>query len=293
MLNKAAYRLRKDGKSDHASWWVFPVVWCRWWIVSDPERIPVAHHTSAHGAQMYISWYELLECDQLNKIGTRPKHFLGCKMTIPVCGVSSGGQLYQMQHWDQGEPKQGESNNQLINEFIKSWSIKWFTELFFFFSLATCIKIAVFWMKINCKTNSLMVTSTKVALISTEQQYIKQYWMSIQIRYRSCNVLVPNSGSRYQRYQMLVSVMKTVPFLYRHVYWESHSAVFGSAHRTGWMPGAVPTARPSFVCMMTSSNGNIFRVTGHLCGEFTGPRWIPRTKASDAGLWCFLWCASE
>ena len=25
------------------------------------------------------------------------------------------------------------------------------------------------------------------------------------------------------------------------------------------------------VFMMTSSNGNIFRVTGHLCGEFTGP----------------------
>ena len=45
--------------------------------------------------------------------------------------------------------------------------------------------------------------------------------------------------------------------------------------------------------MMTSSNGNIFRVTGHLCGEFTGPRWIPRTKASDAELWCFLWCAPE
>ena len=45
--------------------------------------------------------------------------------------------------------------------------------------------------------------------------------------------------------------------------------------------------------MMTSSNGNIFRVTGHLCGEFTGPRWFPHTKASDAGLWCFLWSASE
>ena len=40
--------------------------------------------------------------------------------------------------------------------------------------------------------------------------------------------------------------------------------------------------------MMTSSNGNIFRVTGHLCGEFTGPRWIPHTKASDAELWCFF-----
>ena len=28
-----------------------------------------------------------------------------------------------------------------------------------------------------------------------------------------------------------------------------------------------------------------------MCEEFTGPPWIPRTKASDAELWCFLWCA--
>ena len=46
-------------------------------------------------------------------------------------------------------------------------------------------------------------------------------------------------------------------------------------------------------CMMTSSNGNIFRVTGHLCGEFTGSRWIPLTNASDADLWCLLWSAYE
>ena len=32
-----------------------------------------------------------------------------------------------------------------------------------------------------------------------------------------------------------------------------------------------------------------FPRTGHLCVEFTGQRWIPRTKASDAELWCFLW----
>ena len=42
---------------------------------------------------------------------------------------------------------------------------------------------------------------------------------------------------------------------------------------------------------MTSSNGSIFRVTGPLCEEFTGLRWFPRTKASDAELWCFLWSA--
>ena len=34
-----------------------------------------------------------------------------------------------------------------------------------------------------------------------------------------------------------------------------------------------------------------FRVTGHLCREFIGPRWIPHKKASDAELWCFLWSA--
>ena len=43
---------------------------------------------------------------------------------------------------------------------------------------------------------------------------------------------------------------------------------------------------------MTSSNGNIFNVTGPLCWEFTGHRWIPLTKAIEAELWCFpLICA--
>ena len=34
-----------------------------------------------------------------------------------------------------------------------------------------------------------------------------------------------------------------------------------------------------------------FRVTGPLCGEITGHRWTPLTKASDVELWCFLWSA--
>ena len=33
--------------------------------------------------------------------------------------------------------------------------------------------------------------------------------------------------------------------------------------------------------MMTSSNGNIFRVTGPLWGAFTGQQWISLTKASN------------
>ena len=48
-----------------------------------------------------------------------------------------------------------------------------------------------------------------------------------------------------------------------------------------------------FSVMMTSSNGNIFHVTGPLWGEFTGDRWIPLTKVSDAELWCFRWSAPQ
>ena len=47
------------------------------------------------------------------------------------------------------------------------------------------------------------------------------------------------------------------------------------------------------ITMMASSNNNIFRITGPLCGESSGYRWFPLTKASDAGHWCFLWSAPE
>ena len=49
----------------------------------------------------------------------------------------------------------------------------------------------------------------------------------------------------------------------------------------------------AYYSILIKFNGNIFRVTGPLCGEFIGHRWSPLTKASDAELWCFLWSAPE
>ena len=40
--------------------------------------------------------------------------------------------------------------------------------------------------------------------------------------------------------------------------------------------------------MMTSSNGNIFRVTGHLCGEFTGPGEFPTQRPVTRNLDVFF-----
>ena len=56
---------------------------------------------------------------------------------------------------------------------------------------------------------------------------------------------------------------------------------------------SIPTPIAASYLMMTSSNGNIFCVTGPLRGGFTGYRWIPHTKASDAEVWGFLRSAPE
>ena len=45
--------------------------------------------------------------------------------------------------------------------------------------------------------------------------------------------------------------------------------------------------------MMTSSDGNVSHVIGPLWGETIGHRRSPLTKASDTGLWDFLWSALE
>ena len=64
--------------------------------------------------------------------------------------------------------------------------------------------------------------------------------------------------------------------------------VFLNINHTADMPLWTCPQRIYKLTMMTSSNGSIFRVTGPLCGEFTGPRWIPLTKASDAELCVFF-----
>ena len=53
----------------------------------------------------------------------------------------------------------------------------------------------------------------------------------------------------------------------------------------------IPNHQPYDCLLNRLSNGNIFRVTGPLCGEFIGHRWIPLTKASDTELWYSLICA--
>ena len=77
-------------------------------------------------------------------------------------------------------------------------------------------------------------------------------------------------------------LMKVMMISKKYIYFGHH-----------WITQLVTQTTGCTECMMTSSNGNVFRVTGSLCREFTDHRWIPRTKASDAELWYFLWYMPE
>ena len=90
----------------------------------------------------------------------------------------------------------------------------------------------------------------------------------------------------YMQYGVLLNGNSTS---FMDIYLEATFSILN--FRTQWS-----SSRFSWKCelsMMTSPNGNIFRVTGPVWGEFAGHRWIPLTKAGDAELWCFLWSAPE
>ena len=61
----------------------------------------------------------------------------------------------------------------------------------------------------------------------------------------------------------------------------------------GFPPPPPPPPREPKLLWWRHQMETFFCVTGHLCGEFTGHRWISRTKVSDAELWCFLSSAPE
>ena len=63
-------------------------------------------------------------------------------------------------------------------------------------------------------------------------------------------------------------------------------------YRCIWIIITTNLANPIQYDIMTSSNGNIFCVTGHLSWEFTGDRWIPSTNGPWRGASMFsLICA--
>ena len=102
---------------------------------------------------------------------------------------------------------------------------------------------------------------------------------------------------RYHPVIVINIIISSIFWLIRAIQTSNHKSVFILKYwkmliRSSLMMVLVADLLRNFD-IMTSSNGNICRVTGHLCGKFTGPGEVPHTKANDAELWCFLWYAPE
>ena len=90
-----------------------------------------------------------------------------------------------------------------------------------------------------------------------------------------------------------ISIDKQPITYYQNNFWIHFHHLFTSSEvisclLNGYLQEYVTTNRAQSegpLLMMTSLNENIFRVTGPLCGRFTGHRWIPLTKSIDADLW--------
>ena len=148
-------------------------------------------------------------------------------------------------------------NNWRVGQWQLSWSIAQ--------SWNHCKFRCLVWLV--CKRNNYILwwcTSSFLLRLKKIQWYtiVQELWLVFAL-VGVCSIMVPDYWCRFS------STMNNVG---TYIHTQQNKAQQNHVH-----------------LIMTSSNGNIFRVTGPLCGH----RWIPRTKASDAELWCFLWFASE
>ena len=89
---------------------------------------------------------------------------------------------------------------------------------------------------------------------------------------------VTPSGSLWRHCNVLIKISRRIQWE-ENVNWiQNHNLEFDLGLQT-YRVGLTPfTDWVGYIIMMTSSNGNIFRATGPLCGEFTGPGEFPTQR---------------
>ena len=161
-------------------------------------------------------------------------------------------------------------------EFIECWLNK--TRTFPAQNNSIFLKSPCYVIIIAVNTHSTVIKTClfKTLISSLWTFYMQKYSKFINVIYATCfQTLLLNQPSPLSSSNL--SNIRSVSYLNRR------KQAWPSSHKPGY--------RWRF--MMTSSTGNIFRVTGPLWGKSTGHQWIPHIKASDAELWCFLWCAPK
>ena len=111
------------------------------------------------------------------------------------------------------------------------------------------------------KANKKLINQSRPFTIKTVMYYIITYLCVYNFTFSDVNLCM------LKLYQTQINVVK-------HLICSSPGA-YSKYIGTVWTKVIAQCYKNA---MMTSSNGNIFRVIGHLCGEFIGHRLIPRTR---------------
>ena len=123
--------------------------------------------------------------------------------------------------------------------------------------------------------------------------YIHLYqpkWLRITLPCRMMTIAYTNYNC-----QPLFLLYSKHPLVVRRVHMPRVESVVLALNRTSSpQAGHIFMNRISIECAWWRHQMETFSALLVICaGKFTGPRWIPHTKASDAELWCFLWSESE
>ena len=188
-------------------------------------------------------------------------------------------------------------NNPPPNDFVE-WNLLWYPHIL---HSSNICEILLYNRQLIVITYEPIYIVLKIVAKQDYLHYIYMYSTSVTVLVGEVKLLEGHCPSRLNRQGQVASYIFNNcdrPSGPCQVTWKTSPESGHLSVCRDWLSAvncvSLPTRKewvPYF--MMTSWNGNIFRVTGHLCGEFTGHRWIPRTKASDAELWCFLWSPPE
>ena len=123
----------------------------------------------------------------------------------------------------------------------------------------------------------------------TSQKMVK---ISTSYEFENCKFAVIAASPRTQWAQQFVLILTLPPQTMQHTR-VSGAPSPGSSHVEYWEHTTAACGTGIYVSWWRHQMETFSALLAICAGNSPGPRWIPRTKASDAELWCFLWSASE
>ena len=137
-----------------------------------------------------------------------------------------------------------------------------------------------YWVILDPKSKEDKVKVTNLKNLPKLQ--IFEFWNNLYTRHTFWSCLIRPANIKWIR-QVLLKIQSGHDSVHRRTRWYKYTTPFNFVEAGGIMIRSSTGDKPSPEAVWWL----------HQMETFTGHRWIPPTKASDAELWCFLWSAPE